>query len=357
MKSQAPEIFQIPLSSLTLPGLPPPADARFEQAVIGQYALQYAAKGWSAAIIVSDGMVRVVAVPQHGIEPKTYLMGLLHHGYIEDALPGLEAMYGMVDDPDICFNYGVALSELGRVEESLPPLNRCLNLDPSYDNAAIAIGVSLSKLERYEEAEFILKSASKIKPDNALIKQNLAATLARAGKFEEALPYFRQAASLAPDNPAIQFGLARCLDSLDVPKKIEALKIYKEIAKRFPDTQFAEDAKLILNQEGQADLRRSVNDGMRPDAIEYMIGAMKRFSQIPRDQVGRVTLEIAQLGETGLEINNPSKRYSLTNLEGDFSGLQLLCYMHVGMALFDPKADCGSGLKREYELAKGIYGK
>jgi len=67
--------------------------------------------------------------------------------------------------------------------------------------------------------------------------------------------------------------------------------------------------------------------------------------------------EIARLGETGLEINNPLKRYSLTNLDGDFSGLQLLCYMHVGMALFDPKVDCGSGLQREYEIARGMTGK
>jgi hypothetical protein len=28
--------------------------------------------------------------------------------------------------------------------------------------------------------------------------------------------------------------------------------------------------------------------------------------------------------------------------------------MHVGMALFDPKVDCGSGLQREYEIAKGL---
>jgi tetratricopeptide (TPR) repeat protein len=215
MNKQAPEIFQKSLTSLDQPGLPPSTDTGFEQAVIMQYALQYAAKGWTAAVVVSDGMVRVVAVPQQGVEPKTYLMGLLHHGYIEDALPGLEAMYGMVDDPDICFNYGVALSELDRVEESLAPLNKCLNLDPSYDNAAIAIGVSLTKLERYDEAEIILKAAAKIQPDNALIKQNLAATLGRAGKHLEALPYFRQAASLAPDNPAVLMGLAHCLNSID----------------------------------------------------------------------------------------------------------------------------------------------
>jgi tetratricopeptide (TPR) repeat protein len=356
MHKQAPEIFQRPLTSLDLTGLPPTTDAGFEEAVIMQYAMQYAAKGWTAAVVVSDGMVRVVAVPQQGIEPKTYLMGLLHHGYIEDALPGLEAMYGMVDDPDICFNYGVALSELGRVEESLVPLNKCLKLDPSYDNAAIAIGVSLSKLERYDEAELVLKTAAKIQPDNALVKQNLAATLARAGKFVEALPYFRQAASLAPDNPAVLIGLARCLDSIDAHQK-EALKVYKDIVKKFPDSQFVESAKQNLNRAGTADLRKVVDDGYRPDAVEYMIGAMKRFAEIPREQVGRVAMEIARLGETGLEINNPLKRYSLTNLDGDFSGLQLLCYMHVGMALFDPKVDCGSGLQREYEMAKGITGK
>ena len=39
------------------------------------------------------------------------------------------------------------------------------------------------------------------------------------------------------------------------------------------------------------------------------------------------------------------------------AGLQLLCYIHVGMALFDPKVDCGSGLQREYDIAKGMTGK
>lgn len=202
----------------------------------------------------------------------------------------------------------------------------------------------------------MLKTAAKIQPNNALIKQNLAATLARAGKHVEALPYFRQATSLAPDNPAVLMGLARCLDTIDTHKK-EALKVYKDVVKRFPDSQFAEDAKQILNRAGQADLRKSVDDGYRPDAVEYMMGAMKRFAKIPREQVGRVTMEIARLGESGLEINNPLKRYSLTNLDGDFSGLQLLCYMHVGMAIFDPKVDCGSGLQREYEMAKGMTGK
>jgi hypothetical protein len=30
--------------------------------------------------------------------------------------------------------------------------------------------------------------------------------------------------------------------------------------------------------------------------------------------------------------------------------------MHVGMALFNPEMDCGSGLQREFEIAKGMAG-
>jgi hypothetical protein len=72
MNKQAPEIFQRPLTSLDLTGLPPTTDSGFEEAVIMQFAMQYAAKGWTAAVVVSDGMVRVVAVPQQGIEPRIH---------------------------------------------------------------------------------------------------------------------------------------------------------------------------------------------------------------------------------------------------------------------------------------------
>jgi len=76
MQKQAPEIFQRSLTSIDLSGLPPTSDPGFEQAVIMQYAMQYAAKGWTAAVVVSDGVVRVVAVPQQGLVPcNTYSFG------------------------------------------------------------------------------------------------------------------------------------------------------------------------------------------------------------------------------------------------------------------------------------------
>lgn len=75
-----------------------------------------------------------------------------------------------------------------------------------------------------------------------------------------------------------------------------------------------------------------------------------------RAELLRLIAEIARLGEGGLKINDSEHRYKLETLPGDFSGLQLLCMMHVGLKNLDPDADSGSGLEREYELAKNLEG-
>ena len=77
-----------------------------------------------------------------------------------------------------------------------------------------------------------------------------------------------------------------------------------------------------------------------------------QFGAMERPQLGQIVLEIARKGETGLDINNPDKRYTLKSLEGDVSGLQLLSLMHVGLKILEPSADPQSGLDDEYEAAR-----
>ena len=88
----------------------------------------------------------------------------------------------------------------------------------------------------------------------------------------------------------------------------------------------------------------------------YMHSAMCRFADMGPQAVGHFVLEIARLGESGLKVNEPEIRYSLDSLEGDFSGLELLCLMHVGFQQLQPSSDCGSGLDQEYEMARDIFG-
>ena len=356
MTKQAPEIYQKSVEDIDLSGLPPRGTADFDQAIITQYALEYAARGWNAVVTVDDQYVRVVAVPEQGIEPKTYVIGLLKHGYLEDALPILEALSGMIDDADIEYNFGICLSELGRIEESVAPLERCITLDPEYTSCLIGLGVAYTRLDRREDAERALREAIHQEPENAFAKRNLAAVLGNSGKVQEALPLFRQAASLTPNDPDVQLGLAQCLEQLGGDYRKEADKVYGQIVKKFSDHPVAEMALAARNKIAGEDLHATVDGKVRMDAVFYMQGAMEEFATLTREQIGQIVMEIALLGQNGLQINKPDVRYGLKSKSGDFSGLQLISIMHVGIKLLDPAADPSSGLDNEYEMAVAMQG-
>jgi hypothetical protein len=103
---KAPEILQISLAefdkSLLLADAREPGTETFERAVLAHFALKYAQRGWNAAVTVDGEFVRVVAVPEEAVEPKDYVLGLLQHGFLDDALPMLEALDGMLDDAECC---------------------------------------------------------------------------------------------------------------------------------------------------------------------------------------------------------------------------------------------------------------
>ena len=129
----------------------------------------------------------------------------------------------------------------------------------------------------------------------------------------------------------------------------EAAEQYKAVLKRFPDHQAGEIAEEALTRIGHDELRAAVDGGLR--MVMYMQAALDRFAKLDQAKVGQIVMEIALLGRNGLEINKPAVRYTLQNLEGEFSGLALLAYMHVGFRMFDAKGDAGTGLDREYEAA------
>ncbi len=108
---QAPEIFQRRIDELDLSSyVAKRGSPEFEQELITRYAIDYAARGWNALVTVDSEYVRVLAIPEHSIEPKAYVIGLLQNRFLEDTLPILEAMSGMVNDADIDYNLGICLS-------------------------------------------------------------------------------------------------------------------------------------------------------------------------------------------------------------------------------------------------------
>ncbi len=360
IKPQAPEILRIPYESFDVSVLPSnarePGSEAFDNAVLIYFAAKYAKKNFDAAVTCSDGIIRVLAWARGGLEPKAYVVGLLQHRAIEEALPLLETMDEMMEDADIAYNRGICLSEMGRFEECIEALERCLRIDPSYGNARVGLGVAFARLRRSKEAEQVLREALAADPHDNFAARNLAAVLANLEKYAEAVPLLRQVLATEPDDPTASLALGECLEELGPDQKSEAIEVYKRVMTRFADTPLADAAMAGLNRLANSDLHRDGTNKPRLDAVMYMQNTLERFADLSQQEVGQIVLEIARLGQSGLAVNDPGKRYHLKALPGDFSGLELVSMMHVGVLMFDPKTAMQTGLDREYEIAVSLYG-
>jgi hypothetical protein len=74
----------------------------------------------------------------------------------------------------------------------------------------------------------------------------------------------------------------------------------------------------------------------RPDVMMYITGALDRFADMSTKDVQAIGFEIAILGQNGLDINNPDRKYTLRLLPGEFSGLHLCSIMCAAFKQFAP---------------------
>jgi len=55
---------------------------------------------------------------------------------------------------------------------------------------------------------------------------------------------------------------------------------------------------------------------LRMDVASYLRGAIDKFQGLSREDVRAIGIEIAMLGQSGLDINNPNPQYTLRSLPG-----------------------------------------
>lgn len=96
--------------------------------------------------------------------------------------------------------------------------------------------------------------------------------------------------------------------------------------------------------------------GFRADAMFYCLSALEKFEKMRKEDIQKISFEIGIKGTEGIDINDPSKRYILKSMPGDFSGLQLISYMYVGFKIIAPEQNIGIDLSREYNAAKQMFG-
>ena len=282
---------------------------------------------------------------------------MLQAGQLESAVPILKAhVASHPDDLEALHNLGMALSDLARLDEAMEFLHKALEVDRKHTDTLVALGVAYQRSRMPQEALGYLLMALDEEPDNPYAHRNIGAVLGNLGRYEEAEPHFRSAYEASPRDQMNVYGLAMCLKELAGDEKLnEADDLLKEAISINGTSQLAELARRERSKIAQANLRAAVGGAPRMDAVMYCIGALEKFETMSPERVKAIALEIAILGRSGLDVNNPESRYRLKNMPGDFSGLHLMSLMYVAFKQIAPEADIQFDLGKEYESALKLH--
>ena len=241
-------------------------------------------------------------------------------------------------------------SEQGKLEASIEVLERCIDLAPDFVNAYAALGFSYARDEQTEKAVRVLEKARSKEPENLFVLKNLGSIYGSAGRVDEAIDCFELAQEQQPNSPDILYGLAYAYEQQG--QITEADELYQRIIEIGRPREFVDLAKEGRTRIGVDALKE---EGLRPDAVFYCLAALEKYSEMSQSEVREIAFEIGLLGQRGLDIHNPEKKYQLESMEGEFTGLQLLCYMYVGFQIIDPSVDVGADLSDEYQAALTMF--
>ena len=314
--------------------------------------------GGEVAVEFKDDLVTVQWFPSSLAETEKAVdeaVNLLEKGKVYQGEIILAELYKRFPaHPVILFNYGMILSDKGKLNEAIDLLSKLIEIKPEDYRGLNALAVAHIRKGDREKAHSQLEKSYQLNPEDPYTLRNLGSLVANESP-EEALSYFEKAVELLPDDPQTQYGYGLCLKELG--RYDEADPILKRIAELSPYTDLAERAKSARNEIASITMRRETGTEPRIDAVMYCLAALQKFNELGNQKAQTITYEIAMLGRDGLNINNPEKKYTLKSMPGEFTGMQLISYMYVGLKQMDPNLDPGIDLENEYKTALDLFGK
>ena len=356
--------FQYPIADFDLTKLPvDPALLRENPAMLVSavqtfYQDCFRKLGGTAHIVLKEGVVAVSWYPQAGDAAEQvfeHASTLLRAGDYRTAEPLLRALLAHnANHTDALLNLGMMLSDQRNLAEAAALLRRFVDLVPDSSHGWTALGVAQSRDGDVLDATTSLGRALEIDPQNAYALRNLGALLGKESP-QQALPIFERAARLMPGDQAAQYGYAQCL--LRLGRTDDADPVFVRAIQLSPLSDIAELARTARTSIAHQNMRSAAGGGARPDAVFYCLDGLQKFRDLGDSKTRAIVFEIAMLGRSGLDINDPAKKYSLRSLTGNFSGLHLVSLMYTGMQLIDPSSDAGIDLSHEFDAARGLFGK
>jgi Flp pilus assembly protein TadD len=327
----------------------------FGEAVNAFLTAEFKGFGGHATIRVDDQTIAVVWNPdKQRPNPMAVIVQKLQQGRQAEGIQLLELLLSSrPDDPVVLYNLGLALSDAGRLERAEQCLRWAAGLNPKDANIPVALGVALGRLGRCDEAVAVLREAVRQDERNPWAHRNLGAMLLQTGKTAEAIPHYQAATKSLSNDQIAWLGLA---DACRLAGRTqEAQDAYVTAIQISPHSELADKARAGSNLLAQSDFDRVRKVIPRQDAVHYCLDALKRFASLSPGELQKLSLELALAGRDGFAVHNPDSRYRVKGLDGEHSGLAMVCFLYVAMQHMAPSTDLGFDLAAEYEQAKRIF--
>ncbi len=350
-----PHDIQFPLADFDRSQLP--EDQRglegdaYLQAIREHLTEQFVGHGGAAEVAVTNDRV-IIRWKESGKPESLAEQGanLLKKGNTEKGVATLRlALQRDPDDAAALFNLGMSLGDAGEAAEALELLQRLVTTEPGYPGAWVALGVAQGRSKQWDASIKSFSEAVSRNPHDGFARKNLGAALSQTGQLDKAREHLKAAVVLLPSDPQAWLNLAMNMEQSGVTAEAEIA--FQRVIVLDPGGNLAEKAEAARNRITQANFRKEGGGELRSDVLTYCGDALRMFDAMPKEEVQRITLEIAMLGANGLSVTDPSIKHRLRHLPGDYSGLHLLCLEHVGFKIIDPTVDMGFDIAAEYAEA------
>lgn len=354
--------YTIPLHRFDVNLLPPEArqvgTEVFKTAVMLHFAAEYAVQGQTAMVTVDDKDITVMAFLAES-NALDFVLPMLKAGKMDEALPYLESLTKSAPaSAAVLYNLGICYSELGQYDEAIIRLKRAVQLSPGHVHAWVGIGNAYYRMRKPEQALEAFEKAVEIDPDDGYTHRNLGGLLIGFKRVDEAIAHLRKALDLMPDDPQSIFGLGVALEEIGTDEADEeADALYQRLIEEHPTSPMVKQAEQSRTAFGHKRLKAGSVGGFRPDVMMYIAGALQTFKRLGPAKRQAIALEIAMLGRSGLDINDPADKYKLKSLPGKFTGLHLLAIMFTAFRQIDPTMETGADFGAEYQAALKIQKK
>ena len=205
------------------------------------------------------------------------------------------------------YNYGVVLSEVGRVEEAEAQIRDAIKRAPRYLNAHTKLGLMLKEQGRDDEAKEAFQAALALNPNHPLARSGLAELTGETVDLPDDIDALRRMLHTNPDDFFVRFKLAQQLASAG--QADEAISHYRQVVRDSPTHAAAcvnLGALLMVRGDvdaGMAEYRRAIEiDPNHVDAHVNLAGALTQLHQL--EEAEKVARRAVLLGPDSAAAHN-----------------------------------------------------